>query len=253
MAKKLLFLIVLILSVSSIIQAQDTLRSYEGQMPVERDLTISQRIDLAFKPAVEALNAFLFWDPFTALGLHDPEVRDKEGNPVIDKDGNPVEAHIPLIVFWLILGAVTFTIMMKFINIRGFKHAVQLVRGVYDDPNEPGEVSHFQALTTALSATVGLGNIAGVAIAISIGGPGATFWMIVAGLLGMSSKFTECTLGVKYRKIDKNGVVSGGPMYYLRYGLEKKNLKWLGIVLSALFALLVIGGSLGGGNMFQAN
>ena len=103
-------------------------------------------------------------------------------------------------------------------------------RGIYDNPNEPGEVSHFQALTTALSATVGLGNIAGVAVAISIGGPGATFWMIVAGLLGMSSKFTECTLGVKYRKIDENGVVSGGPMYYLRDGLKKKGLKWLGLV-----------------------
>jgi AGCS family alanine or glycine:cation symporter len=100
---------------------------------------------------------------------------------------------------------------------------------------------------------VGLGNIAGVAIAISIGGPGAPFWMILAGLLGMSSKFTECTLGVKYRKIDKNGVVSGGPMYYLRDGLKKKGLKWLGLILSGLFAILVIGGSFGGGNMFQAN
>ena len=127
------------------------------------------------------------------------------------------------------------------------------MQGKYDDPDNPGEVSHFQALTTALSATVGLGNIAGVAIAISIGGPGATFWMIVAGFLGMSSKFTECTLGVKYRRIDINGVVSGGPMYYLRDGLKKKKMKWLGVVLAALFALLVIGGSFGGGNMFQAN
>jgi len=158
-----------------------------------------------------------------------------------------------LVVIWLILGATTFTFALKFIGFRGFKHAIQLVRGVYDDPNHKGEVSHFQALTTALSATVGLGNIAGVAIAISIGGPGATFWMIIAGLLGMSSKFMECTLGVKYRKIDKNGVVSGGPMYYLRDGLKKKNMKWLGIVLSVIFAILVIGGSLGGGNMFQAN
>ncbi|MDG1135513.1 MAG: alanine/glycine:cation symporter family protein, partial [Bacteroidales bacterium] len=115
------------------------------------------------------------------------------------------------------------------------------------------EVSHFQALTTALSATVGLGNIAGVAIAISIGGPGATFWMIAAGLLGMSSKFIECTLGVKYRIIDKNGIVSGGPMYYLRDGLKKKNMKWLGLILSFIFSILVIGGSLGGGNMFQSN
>jgi len=153
----------------------------------------------------------------------------------------------------LIFGAVTFTIVLRFINIKGFKHAIQLVRGIYDNPDHKGEVTHFQALTTALSATVGLGNIAGVAIAISIGGPGATFWMIIAGLLGMSSKFVECTLGVKYRKIDKYGVVSGGPMYYLRDGLKKKNMKWLGIVLSVIFAILVIGGSFGGGNMFQAN
>ncbi len=253
MTKKLFLIIAFILFTNSITHAQDTLRVYNGDTSENQDITISQRIDIAFKPAVDVLNGFLFWDPFSAMGLYDPIVRDDAGNPILDKDGNPVEAHLPLVVIWLIFGAVTFTIVMKFVNIRGFKHAIQLVRGVYDDPNEPGEVSHFQALTTALSATVGLGNIAGVAIAISIGGPGATFWMIAAGLLGMSSKFTECTLGVKYRKIDKNGVVSGGPMYYLRYGLEKKNLKWLGIVLSALFALLVIGGSFGGGNMFQAN
>ena len=128
-----------------------------------------------------------------------------------------------------------------------------LVKGDYDDPNNKGEVSHFQALTTALSGTVGLGNIAGVAIAISLGGPGATFWMIVAGLLGMSSKFVECTLGVKYRQIDDDGTVHGGPMYYLRDGLEKKNFKNLGKFLAVLFALLCIGGSVGGGNMFQAN
>ena len=111
---------------------------------------------------------------------------------------------------------------MNFINLRGFSHAISLVKGDYHDPNNKGEVSHFQALTTALSGTVGLGNIAGVAIAISLGGPGATFWMIIAGLIGMSSKFVECTLGVKYRKIDENGVVSGGPMYYLKEGLAKR-------------------------------
>ena len=110
--------------------------------------------------------------------------------------------NIPFIVIWLVFGAVFFTIKINFINFKGFKHAISLVKGDYDDPDNRGEVSHFQALTTALSGTVGLGNIAGVAIAISLGGPGATFWMIVAGLLGMSSKFVECTLGVKYRKID---------------------------------------------------
>ena len=160
---------------------------------------------------------------------------------------------IPFIVMWLVAGAIFFTIRMSFINFKGVKHSLALVAGKYENPDDKGEVSHFQALTTALSATVGLGNIAGVAIAIVIGGPGATFWMIVAGLLGMASKFTECTLGVKYRKIDDKGEVSGGPMYYLSRGLEKRNLGKLGKVLAAIFAVLCIGGSFGGGNMFQAN
>jgi AGCS family alanine or glycine:cation symporter len=162
-------------------------------------------------------------------------------------------ADVPIVVVWLVFGAIYFTLKMKFINFRGFKHAIELVKGDYDDPNDKGEVSHFQALTTALSATVGLGNIAGVAIAIPIGGPGATFWRIVAGLLGMSAKFVECTLGVKYRKLDENGEVSGGPMYYLRDGLAKYKMAGFGKVLAVLFAILCIGGSFGGGNMFQAN
>ena len=110
-------------------------------------------------------------------------------------------SEIPLVVAWLVLGAIVFTFRMGFINIRGFRHAIDVTRGKYDDPNEEGEVSHFQALASALSATVGLGNIAGVAIAVSLGGPGAIFWMIIAGFLGMSSKFTECTLGQKYREV----------------------------------------------------
>ncbi|MEO1714709.1 MAG: alanine/glycine:cation symporter family protein, partial [Bacteroidota bacterium] len=121
------------------------------------------------------------------------------------------------------------------------------------DPNDVGEVSHFQALTAALSGTVGLGNIAGVAIAISLGGPGATFWMIVAGLLGMSSKFVECTLGVRYRDIGPDGTVYGGPMYYLTKGLAEKGLGGLGRILAIFFAIMCVGGSFGGGNMFQAN
>ncbi len=217
------------------------------------ELTISQKIDKIFTKAVDGLGIVLFWDPFSAIGLHDPVLYDEEGNALLNADGTEQTSNIPLVVIWLILGATAFTLLLRFINFRGFKHAILLVKGVFDDPNHKGEVSHFQALTTALSATVGLGNIAGVAIAISIGGPGATFWMIVAGLLGMSSKFMECTLGVKYRRIDINGVVSGGPMYYLRDGLKKKKMKWLGIILSVIFAILVIGGSLGGGNMFQAN
>ena len=224
----------------------------ETELP-DTDLTLSQQIDKAFTPIVDGLGVVLFWDPFETVGLHDPVIYDEQGDPILNSDGTEKESKIPLVVIWLIFGAVTFTVLLRFINFKGFKHAIQLVRGIYDNPDHKGEVTHFQALTTALSATVGLGNIAGVAIAISIGGPGATFWMIVAGLLGMSSKFVECTLGVKYRIIDKNGVVSGGPMYYLRDGLKKKNMKWLGIVLSIIFAILVIGGSFGGGNMFQAN
>src|SRR5690606_34176876 len=136
---------------------------------------------------------------------------------------------------------------------RGFKHALNLAKGKFDDPNAPGQVTHFQALTTAVSGTVGLGNIAGVAVAISLGGAGATFWMILAGLLGMSSKFVECTLGVKYRDILPDGRVFGGPMSYLRKGLEKRNRKTLGKILAGVFAILCVGASFGGGNMFEAN
>ncbi|MCD4698041.1 MAG: alanine:cation symporter family protein [Bacteroidales bacterium] len=258
-----IFLLLLLLSFSDLLFAglpdrQDTL--YVADETIEygnnvkpTDPTVSQRIDAAFRPIVSAMASVLFWDPFAAVGIYDPLVYDEDGNPVYEENGEQKESHIPLVVIWLIIGAIVFTIYMKFINIRGFKHAIDIVRGKYDDPNHKGEVSHFQALTTALSATVGLGNIASVAIAISIGGPGATFWMILAGLLGMSSKFTECTLGVKYRKFDKNGIVSGGAMYYLRDGLKKKGLKWLGAFLAFVFAVLVIGGALGGGNMFQAN
>ncbi|WP_445385526.1 amino acid carrier protein [Robiginitalea sp. IMCC44478] len=168
-------------------------------------------------------------------------------------NGDPITKPIPFIVIWLVLGATFFTIRMGFINIRGFRHSISLAKGKYDDPQAPGQVTHFQALATAVSGTVGLGNIAGVAVAVSLGGAGATFWMIVCGLLGMSSKFVECTLGVKYRDILPDGRVFGGPMNYLRYGLEKRNLKGLGKVLAGLFAVLAVGASFGGGNMFQAN
>jgi len=159
--------------------------------------------------------------------------------------------EMPLVVAWLLGGALFFTLRMRFVNIRLFKHAIDLVRGKYDDPDQVGEVSHFQALTTALSATVGLGNIAGVAIAIGTGGPGATFWMMLVGFLGMSSKFTECVLGQKYRKIRKDGRIMGGAMHYLSQGLKEKKLAGLGGFLAGLFCLLCIGGSLGGGNSFQ--
>ena len=163
------------------------------------------------------------------------------------------DVRIPFVLIWLIIGALFFTIFFRFVNIRGFKHALDVVRGKFDDPNHIGEVSHFQALTAALSGTVGIGNIAGVAVAVSVGGPGATFWMIVAGLLGMSSKFVECTLGVKYRNKNEDGSVSGGPMYYLSKGLKAKGIGGLGKVLGVLFAIACIGGSFGGGNMVQIN
>ncbi|HMQ49385.1 MAG TPA: alanine/glycine:cation symporter family protein [Saprospiraceae bacterium] len=162
---------------------------------------------------------------------------------------------IPFVLVWLIAGAAFFTIYMGFVNIRAFRHSIDVVRGKYDDPNDSGEVSHFQALTAALSGTVGVGNIAGVAIAVSLGGPGATFWMIVAGLLGMSSKFVECSLGVMYRNINPDGSVSGGPMYYMDKGFREKGPGWavVGKILAVMFAIACVGGSFGGGNMVQVN
>jgi AGCS family alanine or glycine:cation symporter len=162
-------------------------------------------------------------------------------------------ADFPLIVLWLVVAAAIATVYYNYISFRAFKHAMELIRGDYSNPKDAGEVSHFQALATALSGTVGLGNIAGVAIAVSIGGPGATFWMIVAGLLGMSLKFAECTLGVKYRNEYPDGSVSGGPMYYLSKGLAEKGMAGFGKFLAVFFAICCIAGSLGGGNMFQAN
>lgn len=162
-------------------------------------------------------------------------------------------SEVKLIVIWLIIVAVSFTLYLRFINIWGFAHAIAVVRGKYTDPTQPGEVSHFRALTAALSGTVGLGNIAGVAVAIALGGPGATIWMIVAGFFGMASKFAECTLGVKYRIVHEDGTVSGGPMFYLSRGLAEIGLARLGRRLAVLFAMMCIGGAIGAGNMFQAN
>lgn len=161
--------------------------------------------------------------------------------------------EVPYILIWLLVGATFFTLYLKFINIKGFGKAIQIVKGKFSSPDDPGEVTHFQALTAALSGTVGLGNIAGVAIAVSLGGPGATFWMILAGFLGMSSKFTECTLAVKYRDVHADGTVSGGPMHYLRKGFAERNVGGLGLFLAGFFAIMCIGGSFGGGNMFQVN
>ncbi len=164
-------------------------------------------------------------------------------------------AEVPLILGWLIAIALFCTFYFRFINFRGFLLGFRLIRGDYSDGKAVGETTHFQALATALSGTVGLGNIAGVALAIYLGGPGAAFWMIVAGILGMASKFCECTLGVKYRQINADGTISGGPMYYLSRGIaeEYPKLAPLGKALGFLFALFCIGGAIGAGNLFQSN
>jgi AGCS family alanine or glycine:cation symporter len=168
-------------------------------------------------------------------------------------NGEAGEVQLQAVVVWLVLGALFFTLRFQFVNFRAFRHSLDCVRGRYSREGDPGEISHFQALAAALSATVGLGNIAGVAVAIGVGGPGAVFWMVVAGFLGMSSKFAECTLGQRYRITRADGHVSGGPMHYLHDGLAELGWPALGRALSILFAFMCIGGSLGGGNMFQSN
>ena len=160
---------------------------------------------------------------------------------------------IPLIILVLVGGGIYYSFYFGWLSIRGFKHAINIIRGKYDDPNDPGEISHFKALTSALSATIGLGNIGGVAVAVGTGGPGAVFWMMVCALVGMSSKLAECTLAIMYRRVHPDGHISGGPMYYLEHGLAKRGLAPLGRTFAVIFALLAIGGSFGGGNMFQAN
>jgi alanine or glycine:cation symporter, AGCS family len=160
---------------------------------------------------------------------------------------------MPVIVAVLLLGGIYYSFYFGWLSLRGLKHSIDIIRGCYDDPDDPGEISHFKALTSALSATIGLGNIASVAVAMGTGGPGALFWMVLTAFFGMASKLASCTLAVMYREIHPDGRVSGGPMYYLEKGLGAKGLRPLGRTLAVLFALLCIGGSLGGGNMFQAN
>ncbi|MDZ3824573.1 MAG: alanine/glycine:cation symporter family protein [Pseudoxanthomonas sp.] len=198
--------------------------------------SLDERIDAVVRPVADAISGAIFY-----------AVR------VGGTDAEPV--MFPLIVGWLILGALVFTFYFGFINVRGFGHGFRLIRGDWNDPKAPGEVTHFQALTSAVSGTVGLGNIAGVAVAITIGGPGATFWMILAGVLGMSTKFVECTLGVMYRLEKPDGTISGGPMYYLSRGLGRNypGLKRFGLVLAVIFAFCAMAGAIGAGSMFQAN
>ena len=159
----------------------------------------------------------------------------------------------PLIVLILLVGSITFTFYFRFINVRGFAHAIDIIKGKYDNPKDDGQISHFQALTSALSATIGLGNIAGVAVAVSLGGPGAVFWMILIAFFSMSAKFVSCTLGQLYRQVNPDGSIDGGPMYYLEKGLGELGMGTLGKVLGILYAIFIIGGAFGGGNMFQAN
>jgi len=196
-----------------------------------QDKGLDQRIDEAFQPVSDFFSYYVFY-------------------PIGD---------YPFVIYLLVGSALFFTLYFVFPNIRYFWTAINVVRGKYDElektnsDSNDGEVSHFQALATAVSGTVGNGNIAGVALAIALGGPGATFWMIVCGLLGMSTKFVECTLGVHFRDVDKDGVIYGGPMYYISKGLKSKGFKTLGTVAASLFAIFCIGGSFGGGNAAQSN
>jgi AGCS family alanine or glycine:cation symporter len=219
-----------------------------------QEMSVDEKIEAGFKPFADKIGSLVFYP--------------------VDIAGNPV----PIVLIVLLLGALFFTLYFKFANVRLLRVAINAAKGTYDsidhhtvevvagDPTPGGdvfespqaegvvgEVTHFQALTAALSATVGLGNIAGVAVAIAIGGPGATLWMILAGFLGMSTKLVEATLGVKYREVGEDGKIYGGPMYYLRKGLKEKNIGGLGKVLAGLYAVFVVGGSFGGGNMFQSN
>ena len=192
---------------------------------------LDQKIDEAFKPISDFFNELVFF----SIGDN------------------------PFVIYLLVGSALFFTLYFGFPNIKYFLISINVVRGKYDDiekennKTDDGEVSHFQALATAVSGTVGNGNIAGVALAIALGGPGATFWMIICGLLGMSTKFVECTLGVYYRDVDKNGIVYGGPMYYLKKGLKESGFEILGKISAVIFAVCCIGGSFGGGNAAQSN
>ncbi|MEZ4753206.1 MAG: alanine/glycine:cation symporter family protein [Bdellovibrionota bacterium] len=201
------------------------------------------------------ISSILFFD-VSQGSIQIPKV-NRDDKPILDAQGNQEirTVEIPFLIVVLFGGAIFFSFFYKFINIRGFIHSINIIRGKYDDEKDHGEISHFRALTSALSATIGLGNIAGVAIAIQVGGPGAVVWMIITAVFGMSSKFSSCTLSQMFRQENKDGSISGGPMYYLDIGLGQmgKAMKVLGKVLGVMYAFMVMGGSIGGGNMFQSN
>ena len=190
-------------------------------------MDIDQLVDRTMRPVADAVSGFIFF-PIPLFG-----------------------AEMPLVVLWLVAGGLFFTVYLRFINVRGFAQALRIVSGRYAQKGDPGEISQFSALATAVSGTVGIGNMAGVAI--STGGPGATFWLMAAGLLGMSSKFAECTLGVLYRRRNPDGSVSGGPMHYLERGLGERGWPALGRGLGLFYAAAMVFGCLGIGNMFQSN
>lgn len=191
--------------------------------------SIDHTINEAIKPLASAVSGFIFYK-ISLFGV-----------------------EIPLIVLWLVAAAVFFTVYLNFLSLRGLGHAARIVRGDYAAPHHGGELTHFQALATAVSGTVGIGNIGGVAIVISVGGPGAVFWLFIAGFLGMSTKFAECLLGVKYRKINTDGTISGGPMYYLEESMRHHNLNFLAKPIGYFYAVAIVIGCLGIGNMFQSN
>ena len=197
--------------------------------PAAQQMSVDRLIDQAMRPVADAVAGVVFVTV-----------------PVLGAD-------LPLIVIWLVGGGVFFTVHLRFVNVRGFVQALRIVSGRYAGRDDPGEISQFQALTMAVSGTVGIGNIAGVAVAISAGGPGATFWLVVAGLLGMSTKFAECTLGVLFRRTNPDGSVSGGPMHYLEQGLRARGRPGAGRALGAFYAAAMVFGCLGIGNMFQSN
>lgn len=212
--------------------------------------------DLSLLASVnEVVAAVLFFD--LAFGSVQIDEVNRDGSPVYDEDGNPKKrvVAVPFLVMLLILGGIFFTFWYRWITIRGFKHSIDVIRGKFDRPEDTGEISHFRALTSALSATVGLGNIAGVAIAIQLGGPGAVFWMIFAAMFGMGEKFCTCVMSQMYRKVNSDGSISGGAMYYVDLGLKQMGGYWkpIGKVLAVMYGLMIMGGAIGGGNMFQVN
>jgi AGCS family alanine or glycine:cation symporter len=210
---------------------------------ISDELAVVHIFQTGFESVVSVMETVLFFELF-------PETL---GYPELDENCEVNQRGFPFVVFWLILGGVYFTLRLFFVNIRLFGHGLAVVTNKYLCKDDVGQVTPFQSLAAAVSGTVGLGNIAGVAVAITMGGPGAIFWMMVAGFLGMSTKFAEVTLGHKYRRVGEDGSISGGAFYYLRDGLKELGMAGIGKALALLFAILCLCGAFGGGNMFQAN